>query len=134
MLPRWQAAYRTRSLSPVEVAKATMDRAQEVNADLNAFAHIDRDGALAAASASERRWKDGAPLSDVDGVPTTLKDIVWVEGWSVRYGSTTTPARPSSGRCALRRSPAPGRRGLHRADHHAGIRLEGDHRQCGSSA
>ncbi|WP_069057819.1 amidase [Sinorhizobium sp. RAC02] len=89
-------AYRTRSLSPVEVAKATMDRAEEVNADLNAFTHIDREGALAAASASEQRWKDGAPLSEVDGVPTTLKDIVWVEGWSVRYGSTTTPARPQT--------------------------------------
>lgn len=89
-------AYRTRSLSPVEVAKATMDRAEEVNADLNAFTHIDREGALAAASASEQRWKDGAPLSEVDGVPTTLKDIVWVEGWSVRYGSTTTSVRPQA--------------------------------------
>ncbi len=87
-------AYRTRSLSPVEVAKAAMDRAEEVNTDLNAFTHIDRDGALAAAVASERRWKDGVSLSEVDGVPTTLKDIVWVEGWSVRYGSTTTPAQP----------------------------------------
>ncbi len=90
------AAYRNRTLSPVEVAKATMDRAQEVNAEFNAFTHIDRDGALAAANASEQRWKDGTPLSDIDGIPTTLKDIVWVEGWSVRYGSTTTPAQPQT--------------------------------------
>lgn len=90
------AAYRNRTLSPVEVAKATMDRAQEVNAEVNAFTHIDRDGALAAANASEQRWKNGTPLSGVDGIPTTLKDIVWVEGWSVRYGSTTTPAQPQT--------------------------------------
>jgi len=88
------AAYRSRSLSPVEVATAAVDRAEAVNDDLNAFTFIDRSGAIAAAAASERRWRDGDPLSDVDGVPTTLKDIVWVNGWSVRYGSTTTPATP----------------------------------------
>lgn len=87
-------AYRKRSLSPVEVAKAAMDRAEETNADFNAFTLVDHDGALAAAAASEERWKNGTPLSDVDGVPATLKDIVWVEGWSVRYGSATTPAQP----------------------------------------
>lgn len=88
------AAYRNRTLSPVEVAKATIERAENVNAKLNAFTFIDHDGALAAADAAEKRWAKGAPLSDIDGIPTTLKDIVWVEGWSVRYGSTTTPARP----------------------------------------
>lgn len=90
------AAYRNRSLSPVDVAKAAMDRAEDTNPAFNAFTFVDRDGALTAAAASERRWKDGAPLSEVDGVPTTLKDIVWVKGWSVRYGSTTTPAHPYS--------------------------------------
>jgi len=87
-------AFANRSLSPVEVATAAMDRAEDVNPGLNAFAFIDRHGALDAATASERRWKDGAPLSPVDGVPATLKDIVWVKGWNVRYGSTTTPATP----------------------------------------
>jgi amidase/aspartyl-tRNA(Asn)/glutamyl-tRNA(Gln) amidotransferase subunit A len=86
-------AYRNRTLSPVEVAKAAMARAEEVNPELNAFTFIDHEGALAAAGASEKRWAEGAPLSQVDGVPTTLKDIVWVNGWSVRYGSATTPAR-----------------------------------------
>ena len=85
-------AYRARSLSPVEVARATLDRAEAVNADLNAFTFVDRQGALAAAEASEKRWAAGEQLSDVDGVPTTIKDIVWVNGWSVRYGSKTTPA------------------------------------------
>lgn len=28
------------------------------------------------------------------GPSTTLKDIVWVEGWGVRYGSAATPAEP----------------------------------------
>jgi aspartyl-tRNA(Asn)/glutamyl-tRNA(Gln) amidotransferase subunit A len=88
------AAYRSRALSPVEIAKAAMDRAEDVNPELNAFTFIDRNGAIAAAAAAEKRWADGTPLSDIDGIPTTLKDIVWVEGWSVRYGSATTPVRP----------------------------------------
>ncbi len=84
------AAYRAGSLSPVEVAMAAVDRAETINPLFNAFTMIDRKGAIEAASASEKRWRSGEPLSAVDGIPTTLKDIVWVEGWSVRYGSATT--------------------------------------------
>ena len=87
-------AYRRREISPVEVASATLDRAEDINPAFNAFTFVDRQGALAAARASEQRWASGEPLSDVDGVPTTIKDIVWVDGWSVRYGSATTPDAP----------------------------------------
>lgn len=88
------AAYRSRVLSPVEVAKATLERAEAVNPHTNAFTFVDHAGALAAAEASEKRWASGAPVSDVDGVPTTIKDIVWVDGWRVRYGSTKTSDKP----------------------------------------
>jgi len=33
-------------------------------------------------------------LSAIDGVPTTIKDIVWVKDWAVRYGSRTTSSEP----------------------------------------
>ena len=36
----------------------------------------------------------GEPLSPIDGIPTTLKDIVHVDGWAVRYGSRATDAAP----------------------------------------
>lgn len=84
-------AYADASLSPVDVARQALDRAEEVNGRLNAFTFIDHDGALAAARASEARWRAGAPLSAVDGVPATLKDIVGVKGWRVCYGSGVTP-------------------------------------------
>ena len=86
--------YAEGSLSPVEVAAAALDRAEEINPRFNAFTFIDREGAIASARESEKRWRAGKPLSPVDGVPTTLKDIVWVEGWSARYGSLTTDATP----------------------------------------
>eukprot|EP01034_Spumella_vulgaris_P007981 gene7981-10166_t len=87
-------AFRTGARSPVEVAQAALARAEAINPSLNAFLSLDHERALAAARASEARWRTGAPLSPIDGIPTTLKDIVWVRDWSVRYGSATTPAAP----------------------------------------
>jgi amidase/aspartyl-tRNA(Asn)/glutamyl-tRNA(Gln) amidotransferase subunit A len=89
-------AYRTGTLSPVEVATATMDRAESTNPDFNAFTFIDRKGAIEAATRSQARWRAGKPLSNIDGIPTTLKDIVWVKDWTVRYGSKTTDTAPYS--------------------------------------
>ena len=83
-------AFRAGRVSPVDVAAATLDRAEVLQPSLNAFTLIDRKGAMVAARASEARWRAGAPLSDIDGVPSTLKDIVSVAGWPVRFGSKTT--------------------------------------------
>jgi amidase/aspartyl-tRNA(Asn)/glutamyl-tRNA(Gln) amidotransferase subunit A len=89
-------AYRRKTLSPVEVAKSCLARAEEINGALNAFTLIDHEGALSMAAASEKRWSAGEPLSESDGVPATIKDIVWVKDWVVRYGSAVTPATPYS--------------------------------------
>lgn len=87
-------AFASGAASPVEVTRAALDRAQAIDPELNAFVSIDRDGALSAARASEARWRAGEPLSPIDGIPTTLKDIVRVKGWAVRYGSATTSDTP----------------------------------------
>lgn len=89
-------AYASARLSPVEAARQTLARAETVNEALNAFTFIDHEGALAAAQASEARWKAGAPLSPMDGVPATLKDIVGIKGWTVSYGSAVTPRAPGA--------------------------------------
>jgi aspartyl-tRNA(Asn)/glutamyl-tRNA(Gln) amidotransferase subunit A len=89
------ALYSTGEVSPVDVAKATLARAEEVNPQFNAFTLIDHEGALRQAHASEQRWRKGSPNSLLDGVPTTLKDIVWVKGMTIRYGSLTTNMMPS---------------------------------------
>ena len=49
------------SLSPVEATKACLSKIDAHNETLNAFNLIDREGALAAAGASEKRWQLGAP-------------------------------------------------------------------------
>ncbi len=79
--------YRDGSLSPVEATRACLDRAEAVQGRCNAFTQIDHDGALAAAHQSETRWRRGSPRSPIDGVPTTLKDLVLIAGTPVGYGT-----------------------------------------------
>lgn len=81
------AGFRARDLSPVEVAAALLDRIGALDARINAVVHLDREAALAMAAASERRYRAGAPLSALDGVPVTVKDLVAVAGMPLRRGS-----------------------------------------------
>ncbi|TWT11777.1 amidase family protein [Reyranella sp. CPCC 100927] len=81
------AAYRRREVSPVEAARAVLEQAEATQATLNAFVTLDPVGAMAAASAAERRWRDGTPLSAIDGVPVSIKDNVYTDGMPTRFGS-----------------------------------------------
>ena len=88
------AGFSSGKFTPLEVAQATLARAEQVQELFNAFSLIDVDAALAMAKESTTRWRSGTPLSSVDGVPTTIKDIVWVKDRAVRYGSRTTSITP----------------------------------------
>ena len=54
--------YRKRALSPVEVTRQLLDRLDVLQPKINAFCVVDRDGALAAARASEQRWTSGSQI------------------------------------------------------------------------
>src|ERR1044072_7803775 len=95
MMPAWQLVklYKARKASPVEATKAAIARIEAFNPQLNAFQHLDPDGALRAARAAEKRWKKGGKrLSDIDGVPITIKDMVLTKGLPTRMGSMATDA------------------------------------------
>ena len=87
------AAYRAKSLSPVEATQAVLDRIEAHNERLNAFFLVDAEGALTAAAESEARWQRGEPIGLIDGVPTSIKDIVLTKGWPTLRGSKTTDAK-----------------------------------------
>jgi len=87
-------AYAARELSPVEVADAVVNRIDTTNDRFNFFRFVDLDGMRAAAKAAERRYRAGTPLGPLDGVPVSVKDLVRVRGWIVRYGSLTTDETP----------------------------------------
>jgi aspartyl-tRNA(Asn)/glutamyl-tRNA(Gln) amidotransferase subunit A len=86
--------FRDGSLSPLEVTRAHLARIERLNPALNAFTYVDVEGAEAAATASERRWRDGRPASAVDGVPVSIKDLTQVRGMPAREGSLTVSAEP----------------------------------------
>ncbi|MCC7281717.1 MAG: amidase [Acetobacteraceae bacterium] len=86
--------YRSRALSPVEVAGAVLARIALLEPAINAMVLVDEEGALAAARASEARWARGAPIGPLDGVPATVKDLVDLAGFPTRRGSLVTDATP----------------------------------------
>ncbi len=87
--------YRAGAFSPVEVALAALARAGQAQARCNAFTRIDHSGALATAQAAQARLRAGAPLGVLDGIPVTIKDIVWVQGWPAGYGSRAPALMPA---------------------------------------
>jgi aspartyl-tRNA(Asn)/glutamyl-tRNA(Gln) amidotransferase subunit A len=89
-------AYRARQLSPVEVARVVLARIAAWEPKINAMYVIAADDALAQAAASEARWRDGAPLSALDGVPITIKDNIAVKGVPTPVGSATGDMTPSA--------------------------------------
>jgi aspartyl-tRNA(Asn)/glutamyl-tRNA(Gln) amidotransferase subunit A len=79
--------FRALELSPVAALEAVLARSARFNPALNAIVTLDTDGAHDAAMRSAARWRAGAPLSRLDGVPITLKDNLIVAGMRSTWGS-----------------------------------------------
>lgn len=86
--------FRTKRASPLEAVRAALDRIDRYNGAVNAYVHVDREGAEAAAKASARRWGQGAPASPIDGVPVSMKDLTDVAGMPARQGSLLSSDAP----------------------------------------
>lgn len=87
------ALYRSGQASPVEVTRAVLQRIERVNPQINAFCLVDEKAAMASARASEARWvahrQSGTPVGALDGVPTSIKDLILTQGWPTLRGSRT---------------------------------------------
>ncbi len=96
-------------VSAVEVAQAHLDRIAAVDSKVNAFLHVDTDGALSAAKAVDARRAAGEPLGPLAGVPLAMKDVVVtkgvpttsgskiLEGWIPPYDATITTGIKDAG-------------------------------------
>ena len=83
-------------MSPLEVARALISRIEALDPPVNAIVHVDPALTLAQAQAAEARYTAGAPLSAIDGVPVTIKDLSAVAGWPRRRGSLALdPIKPA---------------------------------------
>jgi aspartyl-tRNA(Asn)/glutamyl-tRNA(Gln) amidotransferase subunit A len=88
--------YRDRSLSPVEVTEAVLQRIEAWEPKLQALWALDAAAARAAAAASAARWAKGRPAGPVDGVPVTIKENMATRGVPVPVGTAATALVPAA--------------------------------------
>ncbi len=79
--------YRNRTLSPVEVTRATLDRIERLDPQLNSFITVLRDEAIAQARQAERELHQGHDRGPLHGVPVSLKDLIDTAGVRTTAGS-----------------------------------------------
>ena len=95
-IARLYRRYRSGEISPLEVIERHLERASTRGAELNAFTQILEFDARWAAGESVRRYRDGRPLSPLDGVPVTLKDLIQMRGAATTASSQAAPARAAA--------------------------------------
>ncbi|OYT98764.1 MAG: amidase [Burkholderiales bacterium PBB1] len=89
------AAYRSRSLSPVDVLTDVLAHITACEPVLHATYAVDAYRAMAAAQASEGRWQRGEPMGLLDGVPALLKENIATLGVPIPLGCAATELRPA---------------------------------------
>lgn len=79
--------FRSKSISPLEVAKVALQRIKKTQKTLNAFCYVNQGDVIKQAEESELRWVNRNPKSLIDGVPVSIKDLIHVRGWPTLHGS-----------------------------------------------
>lgn len=98
-----------KAISPVELLDDVIARYEALEPRLNMFVHVDFESARREAQASEARVMAGERLGRLDGIPTSIKDLIAVGGMPQRFGSrATTDAPVATDAPAVRRLRASG--------------------------
>lgn len=74
-------------ISPVEIVRAVLARAEALQVELNCFITLCGDQAIAEAREAERKMMAGEPLGLLHGIPVTVKDIVNTKGVKTTFGA-----------------------------------------------
>jgi aspartyl-tRNA(Asn)/glutamyl-tRNA(Gln) amidotransferase subunit A len=69
-----------REISSLELTQYMLARINKTDDALGAYLIVDEQGALKAASDSDERRRNNAPLGGLDGVPVALKDMILTKG------------------------------------------------------
>ena len=89
------ARVRRRELSPFEVARAIVERA-DAHRSLNAFITLRPEAVLREARHLEDRVQAGEDLGPLAGVPVAVKDLMHVKGYPMTCGTKALPGDESS--------------------------------------
>ena len=76
-----------KDVSPVEITRAVLARAERMQPELNCFITLCGDEAMAEARNAEREVMAGGPLGLLHGIPYTVKDIVNTRGVRTTFGA-----------------------------------------------
>lgn len=90
------SAYAKGAASPVEAVKSVFERIDQVNPRINALFAEMREEPMARAVESEARWRRGAAVSPIDGVPMTVKDSIAMAGTPYWRGCRANMNNPKS--------------------------------------
>ena len=80
----------SQKITSTELLARHLDKIKNFESTLNCFVSIDEASAKKDAEASDRRYKEGSPLSLIDGIPIALKDNMHVNGLPTCNGTTLT--------------------------------------------
>ncbi len=94
--PDLLAAYRQRTLSPVEVTQAVLAHMERWEPHIRATYLLRPEHALAQARQSEARWLRGEPLGLLDGVPVTIKENIATQGDPTPLGTAAVALVPAA--------------------------------------
>ncbi len=67
-------------ITSVEITRAVINRTKNIDDKINAFISFDEKKTLDEAAASDARRRSGNKLSDLDGIPVGIKDIISEKG------------------------------------------------------
>jgi Asp-tRNA(Asn)/Glu-tRNA(Gln) amidotransferase A subunit family amidase len=106
-------AFRDGDDSPRAFLERCLERIEGFEKEIKAFTVVNIDGARHAADAATRRYKEGSPLSQVDGMPIGVKDIIdtadmptqmgspLFKDWRPRFDSASVSALKQAGAVSL---------------------------------
>ena len=70
----------SREITSIELTKSVIERTKSIDDKINAFISYDEEKTLKEAEESDKRRKNGQKLSNLDGIPVGIKDIISEKG------------------------------------------------------
>jgi amidase len=81
------AHIKARKISPLEVARAQLDRIAALDGELGSYVHVMADAAMAQAEAAQAEIAAGRYRGPLHGVPVALKDLFWTKDFPTAAGT-----------------------------------------------